>query len=437
MNVRKSPRHLTQLERNDFIDAAVALKNSQVSLPDGTTIGKYDQHVALHLGVTARLENGVRTVPTDGGHGGPGFLPWHREYLLRIEKDLQDISQNPILAIPFWDWTDPDTTFHLIFKDDFLGEYDNSGIVEVNNARFAQNNSWKLDKRVRVRMVEDLIADPNAQVPEFGENLVREFLATSSLPRSETVEFLMERPNYDSFTVAVEAGTSPHRRTHNFMHSWVGGVMRSHASPYDPIFMLNHAFIDRLWALWQALGRHGDQHYTTNSNAGHGHEIDSNMWPWDGADQVTTVNRIEQVLPDFDRADIRTPRHVLDSCNLDCSYVHWTRVKEILDDAIARWSTERGGIPPRLETIHGAAFGWSSREELLTATAKGMRLIEPTKIGNRQGYQTNLVTALRQGFPRQNIRRMPAGGPEIKLSEIAEIAHWIDMGCPDDQGQVV
>ncbi len=437
MNVRKSPRHLTQTERREFIDAVVALKNSQVSLPGNTTIRKYDQHVALHLGVTARLQNGVATKPPDGGHGGPGFLPWHREYLLRIEKDLQDISQVPNMAIPFWDWTDPDTTFQIIFKDDFLGEYDNSGIVEVTNARFARNNSWKLDKRVRMRMVGDLIADPNAPVPEFGENLVREFMAKSSLPPQETLEFLMERPNYDSFRLAVEHGTPLHRRTHDFMHAWVGGVMRSHASPYDPIFMLNHAFIDRLWALWQALGHHGEQHYTTTSNAGRGHEIDSNMWPWDGMDQVATVDRIERVLPNFDQADIRTPQHVLDSQTLGCSYVHWTRVQEILDSAIARWSKERDGMLPRLESRHGGAFGWSTREELLASTARGMRLIEPSKIGNQQGYQTNLVVALRQGFPNQNIRRMPAGGPEIKLSEIAEIAHWIDMGCPDDQGQVV
>ena len=124
----------------------------------------------------------------------PGFLPWHREYLLRIENDLQDISTNPNLALPFWDWTDIDTTFQVIFKDDFLGEYDNTGTVEVTNAKFSQNGAWKLDKRVRVHMVDDLIVDPNAQVPEFGENLVRRFRSKSRLPSKETLEFLMERP---------------------------------------------------------------------------------------------------------------------------------------------------------------------------------------------------------------------------------------------------
>lgn len=436
MNLRKSPRHFTESERNAFIDAVVALKGDEVTLPDGTRIGKYDQHVALHLGVTARLENGVRVVPQDGGHGGPGFLPWHREYLLRIENDLQDIS-NPNLALPFWDWTDIDTTFQIIFKDDFLGEYDNSGTVEVTNAKFSQNGAWKLDRRVRVHMVDDLIVDPNAQVPEFGENLVRRFRSKSRLPRKETLGFLMERPDYDSFRLAVEAGIAPHRRTHNFMHDWVGGVMRSHASPYDPIFMLNHAFIDRLWALWQALGHHGDSNYTQISDAGRGHSIDSNMWPWDGAEPVTTVGRIEQVLPQFDPADTRTPRQVLDSRQLNCSYVHWTRVKEILDVAIAQWTARNDGMEPRLATVHGASFGWSSREELLAATAKGKRLIEPTKIGNQQGYQTNLVIALRRGFPNEKIRQMPAGGPHLTLVEIAEIAHWIDMGCPDDEGNVV
>ena len=205
----------------------------------------------------------------------------------------------------------------------------------------------------------------------------------------------------------------------------------------DPIFMLNHAFIDRLWALWQALGHHGEINYTKINNAGLGHSIDSKMWPWDGANQVTTVNRIEQVLPQFGPMDTKTPQQVLDCGQLNYTYVHWTRVKEILDGAITRWSTDRLGSEPRLATIHGAKFGWSSREALLAATAKGKRLIEPGKIGKQQGYKTNLIIAIKEGFPIQNIRRMPAGGPPLDLSEIAEIAHWIDMGCPDDQGQVI
>ena len=436
MIIRKSPRYLTTAERNQFIKAIVALKNRQEKLSDGTTIGRYDQHVAIHLGVTARLKNGAPVSPLDGGHGGPGFLPWHREYLLRIEQDLQNITGKTDLAIPFWDWTDTETTFDIIFKDTFLGEY-HPGVVEVTTASFAIDDNWKLDPRVRIRMVADLITNPSAQVPQFGDNLTRRFRTKSTLPTKKTIEFILNQIDYDSFRVAIEHGTDPHYRTHDYMHNWVGGVMRSHASPYDPIFMLNHAYIDRLWALWQALGHHGTKHYTKLVNAGRGHAINSQMWPWDGNAPVETVERLEKVLPSFANTDERKPRDVLDCRELDRSYVHWSRVKEILDAAIARWSEERDGLQPRLTTIHGNQFSWSTRDKLLTATARGKRLIEPAQIGVNKGYQTNLVVALKEGFVAENIRRMPAGDPPLSLLEIAEVAHWIDMGCPDDKGSVI
>jgi hypothetical protein len=36
-------------------------------------------------------------------HGGPEFLPWHREIVNRLEEMLRDI--NPQLSLHYWDWT--------------------------------------------------------------------------------------------------------------------------------------------------------------------------------------------------------------------------------------------------------------------------------------------------------------------------------------------
>lgn len=439
MIIRKSPRDMSEDERNAFIKAIVTLKNNMEQLADNTTIGRYDQHVAIHLGVTGRFRNGspMNFNDLDGGHGGPGFLPWHREYLLRIEQDLQSASGNPNLSIPYWDWTDVTTTFDIIFTDEFLGQYDNSGQIEVTNAKFAINDQWKLDQRVAMPMIIDLVFDSNATVPTLGENLVRNFLARGNLPKKSTVEFVLEASNYAEFRERIEAGASPHPRTHNYMHGWVGGVMGSHASPYDPIFMLNHGFIDMLWALWQSLGHHGSVNYTTSSNPPYGHGLTDPMWPWDGSDNVTTIDRLEEVLPQFSPSDRREPNNVLSTKTLNYAYVSWSRVKSILDAAIESWSKERGGVSPRLTVIHGGSFYWNSRDELLQATARGRRLIERDKIGNDKGFDTNLIKALRFGFPEQDVRQMPAGGPHLSIMEIAEIAHWIDMGCPDDSGNTV
>jgi hypothetical protein len=36
-------------------------------------------------------------------HGGPEFLPWHREIVNRLEEMLRQI--NPQLSLHYWDWT--------------------------------------------------------------------------------------------------------------------------------------------------------------------------------------------------------------------------------------------------------------------------------------------------------------------------------------------
>jgi len=37
----------------------------------------------------------------------------------------------------------------------------------------------------------------------------------------------------------------------NRVHVWVGGSMLPMSSPNDPIFMLHHCNVDRIWAKWQ------------------------------------------------------------------------------------------------------------------------------------------------------------------------------------------
>lgn len=36
-------------------------------------------------------------------HGGPIFLPWHRLFLIRLEEQLQGVTDSDT-ALPYWDW---------------------------------------------------------------------------------------------------------------------------------------------------------------------------------------------------------------------------------------------------------------------------------------------------------------------------------------------
>ncbi len=111
------------------------------------------------------------------------------------------------------------------------------------------------------------------------------------------------------------------------------------------------------------------------------------------------------------------------------SNVTWPMVKAVLDGIINAWKT-KNGRDPDLKGQHGASFGWNTKEELAQSEALGYRLIDPAKVGNGQGAQSNLVIALRDANGVDNNGRMPDGGPYLSNDEIALIVAWIDAGMP-------
>src|SRR3954454_16124754 len=50
-------------------------------------------------------------------HGGPEFLPWHREIVNRFEELVRQV--NPLLSLHYWDWTEDPTA--VLFTSAFMG----------------------------------------------------------------------------------------------------------------------------------------------------------------------------------------------------------------------------------------------------------------------------------------------------------------------------
>lgn len=115
--------------------------------------------------------------------------------------------------------------------------------------------------------------------------------------------------------------------------------------------------------------------------------------------------------------------------------VSFAEVKVVLESAIAGWRQKHGNAVPNLTGRHNDPnFGWATKAQLLNATAKGFRLIDPDKIGKNpgQGKDTNLVTALMDPDGVDDNGQMPDGGPFLKPApNIQKIIDWIDGGCPD------
>ena len=276
MGIRKNQSSLTPAEKSAFVAAVKALKGS----------GIYDVLVAQHR--AAFLAG-----PNDPAHGGPAFLPWHREYLRRFERALQEIDAS--VSLPYWDWTIDRTLTASIWDSDFMGGNGTGPSQQVATGPFAYSTGeWTLT-----------VLDPG-NTTAF---LTRAFGAMGALPTQQAVNTAKSVVPYDSppWNAGSNVNTSFRNRLegviHNPGHMWVGGSMMAMSSPNDPVFWLHHCNIDRLWAEWQTENP-GRMYLPPSGTPGvvPGHGLDDPMPPWAG----------EPTPP--------TPRSVLNHHALDYSY---------------------------------------------------------------------------------------------------------------------
>ncbi|HWH44837.1 MAG TPA: tyrosinase family protein [Thermoleophilaceae bacterium] len=298
--VRKSVTALTTQERANYVQAVLALKSTPS--PYDSRFSYYDQFVEWH--VLINRCDGKDTVADDrqNAHGGPVFLPWHREFLDRFEEALNEVSDVPV-ALPYWDWTDRSSVDpgnpNGVFRDDFMGgDGDPEQDYAVTTGPFRKG-----EFRINVHH-EGAHNSPS----NVGDAITRRLGSTGRLPTKAEVDAALARPTYDvapwsdtsdpdvSFRSRLEGspqthfrkevgappsftGCSPDGHTgalpnpfffgneagpHGVVHGWVGGILNdgpvplsggtmtvNSASPNDPVFFLHHANVDRIWALWQ------------------------------------------------------------------------------------------------------------------------------------------------------------------------------------------
>ncbi|MFF5957448.1 tyrosinase family protein [Streptomyces luteogriseus] len=250
---RKDVSTLTSTEKRRFVKAMLEVKRR----------GEYDEFVRTHIEYyTSDGEDGLRTA-----HMAPSFLPWHRQFLLDLEKALRRVDAS--VSVPYWDWTRDRTTTSAPWTADLLGGTGRRSDRRVMTGPFAYaEGNWT---------IKEGVTDEEFLTRDLGRprDPIR-------LPTRAELERALKDPVYDASPWDSTAGKgfrnklegwgsgrgSASWQNHNRVHRWVGGAMVGGASVNDPVFWLHHAFVDLVWSRWQR--RHREHRYLPAKPPGRG-----------------------------------------------------------------------------------------------------------------------------------------------------------------------
>lgn len=160
-------------------------------------------------------------------HGNWYFLPWHRAYLLTYERIIRAVTGNQNFALPYWDWTLDRQLPPAFTQQTFNGQP--NPLFEPSRTMSADFSLP--DNMVGPAVVEQIRTEPNFEI----------FASTRPTGQNSTDPSWVRRRGAKG-----PMESNPHDR----VHGTVGGIMASGASPLDPIFLLHHCNLDRLWAVW-------------------------------------------------------------------------------------------------------------------------------------------------------------------------------------------
>ncbi len=258
--IRRNIMSVSPEEQQRFINAIIQLNQrffpgSRTDFPAGGVSYWFKQdeiHQATHV------------------HGGPAFLPWHRELCNRFEAMLRTVD--PALSLHYWDWNqDPAPLFTATFMGNANGDVGapllGAGFYEPNPAgdNFRDDSvhanpftpTWTGNYPLHANPADpprNLTRDKAAGAPPVGQTVGGLFWPTDSqLVNAATWEA------FNDLMQGCELGTS-NNCAHGMAHGYIGGNLGNpHISFRDPFVYLLHSNADRLWAMWQTQPGHPER----------------------------------------------------------------------------------------------------------------------------------------------------------------------------------
>ncbi len=163
-------------------------------------------------------------------HGNWYFLPWHRAYLVALERICRQLSGKADFALPYWDWT-----AERELPAAFTAGDPRSNPLNHLRPGFAGGRSLA-DDMVGAEVMSRVLNSPDFEA--FG----------SVRPRGQN-------STDASWQRRMGAKTEFEFNPHDGVHLTIGGDMATvEMASRDPIFYLHHSNVDRIWHAWNRRG---------------------------------------------------------------------------------------------------------------------------------------------------------------------------------------
>jgi hypothetical protein len=269
VRIRKDHRTLTDGERTNYLKALSKLHRE---------LKLYERFVRIHeIASMGKYQEPPDYFWPDLSHRAPGFLAWHRAFLLAFERELQKID--PSVALPYWRMD----LLTSVFEENFVGAnpVTTDAFVEPTFAADNPLAHWVVNGEPLYRFPKERRNETDLKAQFFSDDKL--FVETT----------------YARFSRKLEG--NPHNVGHNWTGPWMQNCM---ISPSDPVFWPFHTGFDRQWAKWQWSGGRiqpdgskesyfpndayddaatGCDVENPNACVPIGHHLKDTMWPWNSA----------------------------------------------------------------------------------------------------------------------------------------------------------
>jgi tyrosinase len=198
---------------------------------------------SIHGWLEEWCEHGPKPVPGSPGRQFHLFLPWHRAYCYTLEKNLQTVSRDSTIALPFWNYGSPRPEL-----DQIPTAYSEQTVEgQPNPLHHFRKVIHGRDRRTGqvINLEQDTKRNPGTLASARSLSVIRQRLRRQGMD----IPSLLSENSFLEFSEKLRFGW------HNNIHLYVGGMggdfSDQNVAAYDPIFWPHHVQIDRIWRMWQ------------------------------------------------------------------------------------------------------------------------------------------------------------------------------------------